>query len=99
EVEAGRKTKSLTLPGGTIKLTARQPRVDVDDDAFLAWAKEAGRADLVRVKESVDKAALKKAAQLAEDGLVVIDGEIVPGASWEPQGESVSFAVAEEERP
>jgi len=99
EVEAGRKTKSLTLPGGTIKLTARQPRVDVEEDAFLAWAKESNRADLVRVKESVDRAALKKAAQLAEDGVVVIDGEVVPGASWEEQGDSVSFAVAEVEQP
>src|SRR5690606_2666347 len=45
EIAAGRKTKSLALPGGTIKLTARQPKVDVDDDAFLAWAKESGRAD------------------------------------------------------
>jgi len=53
----------------------------MEEDAFLAWAKESNRADLVRVKESVDRAALKKAAQLAEDGVVVIDGEVVPGAS------------------
>lgn len=97
EIAAGRKTKSLGLSGGTIKLTARQPRVDVDDDALLAWAKESGRADLVRVKESVDKSALKKVAELAEDGVVVIDGEIVPGASWEAQSDSVSFPVAEEQ--
>lgn len=96
EIAAGRKTKSLTLPGGTIKLTARQPRVDVEEDAFLAWAKESGRADLVRVKESVDKAALKKAAELAEDGVVVIDGEIVPGAKWEAQEDSATFTVSEE---
>ena len=96
EIAAGRKTKSMALPGGTIKLTARQPKVDLDDDAFLAWAKETGRAELVRVKESIDKSALKKAAELAEDGVVVIDGEIVPGASWEAQSDSVSFAVNEE---
>ena len=96
EIEAGRKAKSLALPGGTIKLTARQPKVDLDDDAFLAWAKETGRVDLVRVKESIDKSALKKAAELAEDGVVVIDGEIVPGASWEAQEDSATFTVSEE---
>lgn len=96
EIDAGRKTKSLELPGGTIKLTARQPRLDVDADQFVAWA-VASRPDLVRVKQEPDKAALKKAAQLADDGVVVIDGEIVPGATWEAQEDSASFAVADEE--
>lgn len=96
EIEAGRKAKSLTLPGGTISLRARQPKVTTVDDELLAWAKETGRTDLVRVKESLDKTALKKAAVLAEDGVVVIDGEIVPGASWEAQEDSASFTVNEE---
>lgn len=96
EIEAGRKTKSLTLPGGTIKLTARQPKVEWDEAQVLAWVKEADRPDLVRVKESLDKTALKKAAVLAEDGVVVIDGEIVPGAAWEAQEDSASFTVNEE---
>lgn len=95
EIAAGRKTKSLELPGGTIKLTARQPRLDVDSDAFLSWAKDA-RPDLVRTKLEPDKAALKKAAQLADDGVVVIDGEIVPGATWEAQGDSATFTPAVE---
>jgi len=94
EIAAGRKTKSLELPGGTIKLTARQPRLDVDAEAFLAWA-AATRPDLVRTKLEPDKTALKKAAVLADDGVVVIDGEIVPGATWEAQEDSASFAVAE----
>jgi len=95
EIAAGRKTKSLELPGGTIKLTARQPKVDIEDEAFLEWAKKSGRTDLVRVKESPDKAAFKKAAQLAEDGVIVIDGEVIPGAKWEAQDDSASFSVSE----
>lgn len=99
EIEAGRKTKSLTLPGGTISLRALQPKVTTVDDELIAWAKSSGRDDLVRVttKEALDKKALTKAAELAEDGVVVIDGEIVPGASWEAQSDSVSFAVNEEQ--
>ena len=98
EIEAGRKAKSLTLPGGTISLRARQPKVTTVDDELLAWAKSTGRAELVRttVKESLDKKALAKAATLAEDGVVVIDGEVVPGASWEAQEDSASFTVNEE---
>lgn len=95
EIAAGRKTKSLELPGGTIKLTARQPKVDVEPEAFLAWAVE-GRPDLVRVKREVDKTALKRLATLADDGVVVIDGEIVPGATWEAQDDSATFTVADD---
>lgn len=95
EIAAGRKTKSLELPGGTIKLTARQPRLDVDAEQFVAWA-VFGRSDLLRVRREPDKAALKKAAELAEGGVVVIDGEIVPGATWEAQEDSASFAVADD---
>lgn len=90
EIAAGRKTKSLELPGGTIKLTARQPKIDVDAEAFLPWAAQS-RPDLVRTKVEVDKATLKKVATLADDGVVVIDGEIVPGATWEAQGDSATF--------
>jgi len=96
EIEAGRKTKSMELPGGTIKLTARQPRLDVDADAFLAWA-VTSRPEFVRVKQEVDKTALKRAATLADDGVVVVDGEIVPGATWEPQDDSASFTAADAE--
>jgi len=95
EIAAGRKTKSLELPGGTIKLTARPARLDVDPTAFLAWA-EVHRPDLVRVKSEPDKALLRKRAELAEDGVVVIDGEIVPGATWEAQEDSASFAVTDD---
>ena len=97
EIAAGRKTKSLELSGGTVKLTARQPKVEWDEFQAVIWAKEAGRAEeFVRVRESLDKNALKKAAVLAEDGVVVIGGEIVPGASWEAQEDSATFAVKEE---
>ena len=96
EIAAGRKTKSLTLSGGTIKLTARPARVDWNEEEVLLWARVNDRTDLFRVKESLDKNALKKAATLAEDGVVVIDGEIVPRASWEAQEDSASFSVKEE---
>jgi len=66
----------------------------VEATAFLAWA-EVHRPDLVRVKSEPDKALLRKRAELAEDGVVVIDGEIVPGATWEAQEDSATFSVAE----
>lgn len=96
EIEGGRKTKSLELSGGTIKLTATQPKIEVDEQALILWAQNHGRLDLIRVREALDKAALRKQAQLVEDGVVIIDGEIVPDAKWLPQDDSASFKVAED---
>lgn len=73
ELEAGisedRLTKTLSLPGGVGKLTARmgRDRFDVtDEEAAIAWAKRNDRADLLNVKTTVAKAPL--AALLKETG-------------------------------
>jgi hypothetical protein len=98
-VAEGRKTKSLDLPGGRIQLRARQPKLEIlDEERAIAWLKAAEHGELVRVKESVDKAALKKALA-AEDGVLFIaeTGEPVEWASLEEQGDSVSFTPATEE--
>lgn len=93
EIEAGHlgDSKSLKLMGGTIALRAATARPSVKDEAaFIAWAKEA-RPDLIRTTEAVDKAALNKAATLAEDGVVTIDGEIIDALTWEQEPDKASF--------
>jgi hypothetical protein len=97
-VAEGRKTKSLDLPGGRVQLRARQAKLEIlDEERGILWLKDAGREDLIRVKESVDKTALKKALA-AEDGVLFIaeTGEPVEWASLEEQGDSVSFTPATE---
>lgn len=89
----GRETKSLALPHGTIARRGRQADLTIDEEAFLTWAKDT-RPDLVRTKREVDKVALKKAAKLAEDGVVTVDGEIVESVTWTQQADSVSFKPA-----
>jgi phage host-nuclease inhibitor protein Gam len=73
------KTLSYKLPTGTI--TGRRPpeRIEVlDEERFIEWAKTSGHPELVRVKEEVDKQAIKKAT-VAKDGVsVVIEGERLP---------------------
>lgn len=73
ELEAGvkpdRLTKTLSLPGGVGKVTARmgRDRFDVTDEALaITWAQVNDRPDLLDVKTTVKKAPL--AALLKETG-------------------------------
>lgn len=97
EIEAGRSTKTLTLPAGKVSIRARQPSLAIDDAPALEWAR-ANAPQVVRVKESLDRSAFKKAVQLADGGTVVTeDGEVLEFARWEPQADSASFTPASED--
>lgn len=84
ELEAGikpdRLTKTLELPGGVGKLTARagRDRFEVPDEALaITWAQANDRPDLLNVKTTVDKRAL--AALLKETGEIPDGVELIPG--------------------
>ena len=93
----GRKTKTLSLPAGSIALRARQPLVEIDEHAALQWARTS-LPEVVRVKESIDKPALKKALEFAAGGYAVdpASGEVLPFITWQAQTDSISFTPAEE---
>lgn len=89
--EQGRKT--IDLPHGKVKSRSAQPKFTFTDPAaFIAWAKESGRADLVRVKEEPDLTAVKAALKVPDAegretaAAVAIDpasGEVAPGVAVE----------------
>lgn len=86
---AGRKTKTLDLEGGTFRLTKRQPIITYDDN-ILEWAQENAQ-QFIKNKPTLDRTAFRKSLQLAEGGaLVTEDGEIVPG-TWEHQPDAATF--------
>lgn len=73
-----------TLPDGTLKRTKGRQSVEVlDEGEFIAHAESHDMADLVHVKKSVDKAALKKLRAVDQgNGVAVIagvDGFPLPG--------------------
>jgi len=57
----GRTKKSLSLPGGKIALRARQPKLNIENEEHLLDFLRGHHPDLVKVKESVNLSALKKA--------------------------------------
>jgi hypothetical protein len=94
-ITQGRRTKSLNLPHGTIKFRARQPQLDLDDDAALAYARE-HRTDWLRIRTDIDRSALKGGVILSDGGLVIDSGtgEVLPFARWSPQPDSPTFTPA-----
>ncbi|CAB4156477.1 Host-nuclease inhibitor protein Gam [uncultured Caudovirales phage] len=84
--------KSITLPHGTIKTTAGQPKVEFKDEAkFIEWA-QANDPTLLKVKTDIDKTAVK--ALITEEGVVIsTQGEIVPDVEVIPAETSVKFVT------
>jgi hypothetical protein len=76
---ANPRRTTVSTPFGEVQTRNAEGRWQVDDDLFLPWAKT-HRPELVRVVESVELAAAKKALY-AVDGNVVdpASGELVPG--------------------
>lgn len=64
------KAKSIKLPHGVLK-SRTTTVVDYDDKTVIAWAKQQGRPEFIRIKEELAKTAVKDA--------VVKDGESIPG--------------------
>ena len=97
-ISEGRAKKSLVLPGGKIALRSRGPKIEVEDEAtFVAWLHSSGHESLVRVRESVDRAALNKAVSTEGTRVYLVEsGEVLDGVHADPQEDSVSFAPAED---
>lgn len=81
------KKKSLNFTNGTAGFRAQQPKFTYDDETLLASVKslpEDVQAQLVKIKESVDKTKLKKALNIT-DGTPRINDIEVDGVTVESQ--------------
>ena len=70
--------KSIKLPHGTIRTKKQQPEYIRDDAQLIKWAKKEKRTDLIKVKESLNWADLKKEI-INQDGVAVnkSTGEVI----------------------
>ena len=86
----GRKT--ISLPHGTIKTTAGQPKIEIEsEDRFIEWAL-VNDPDLLKIKTDIDKTAIK--ALITDENVVIsTQGEIVPEVTVIPAEISVKFAT------
>jgi phage host-nuclease inhibitor protein Gam len=86
------RCKTITLPSGEVKTRTVKDRVVVEDEArLLRWLRE-NALEAVRVKESVDIRALRGLASI-DGGEAHVQGEVLPGATVEPEHVEVTVSV------
>lgn len=89
--ESDPKFKKLELPNGKIKFTKQQPKFNYDDDVLINYLKKSERTDLIKIKESPDRATVKKTFTLQGEKLVDAEtGEFVEGVSIEHREDKFS---------
>lgn len=76
----GKKKRTISLPGGKFGFRKVPAKIDRDAAALLEFA-ESSAPEYVKVKKSVDWAALKKTCKADGGHMVTADGEIVPGVT------------------
>jgi len=93
----GSKKKSVKLPGGTIALRSRQPKLEIHDEA--AAIEMLRGTSFVKVEEKLAKGDLKKQLERTDDGQWVLKstGEVVEWAALVEQEDSINFTPAEED--
>lgn len=80
------KEKSWATPGGKVATRVSRGRlVIVDEDALRAWCEVNGA--LVEKPPAIDSKAVRDAAETVVDGQLIVEGEIVPGAAIEGEGD------------
>lgn len=80
EALAGKKKRTISLPGGKFGFRKVPAKIDRDETALLEFA-ETSAPEFIKVKKSVDWAGLKKTCKTDGDHMVTADGEIVPGVT------------------
>lgn len=88
------KFKSLKLPNGVVRFRKQQPKYHYVDDRLLESLKAHGRDDLIKVKESPDKANLKKQFAVNGDKLFNPDtGEALEGVTVEYRDDKFEWGI------
>lgn len=84
----------ISTPYGKVSSRKSQPKWNYEDDRVLKWLKENDK-ELIRTKEEINKAELKKKYRVMNGQVVTEDGEIVEGITVAEQPDSISIKVVE----
>lgn len=78
--------ESYTFPGGKLMFKKQEPEYKRDEDTVIAWLKESGNEQFVKVKEELDWSALKAACG-------TVNGQLIAGETVNEDGEIVQVVV------
>lgn len=84
----------ISTPYGKVSARKSQDKWTYENDKVLKWLKE-NDTELIRIKEEINKAELKKKYQVINGQVVTEDGEIVEGITVTEQPDSITIKVVE----
>ncbi|WIF95048.1 host-nuclease inhibitor Gam family protein [Caminicella sporogenes] len=85
----------INTPYGKVSTRKQQPKWEYDEEKAIKSLKEAGHADLIRIKEFLDKNAIKKAVTVVGGQVVDENGIVIEGIKVIEQPEKVVIKVVE----
>jgi len=86
--------KTINLPNGRFGFRKRQPKWKYNDEKVINALKQAGRTDLIRIKEEPNKKKIKKTFDVIDGKAIDKEtGEVVEGITIEEQPESFNVRV------
>lgn len=83
----------ISTPYGKVSTRKQQPKWEYDEEKAIKSLKEAGHVDLIRIKEYLDKTAIKKAVTVVGGQVVDENGVIIEGIKVIEQPERVVIKV------
>ncbi len=83
----------ISTPSGKVTMRKQQPKWNYDDSKVLEWLKANDKGQYIRIKEEINKADLKKEAQVAGNVAVDEDGEVIDGITVEEQPDTLKVEV------
>lgn len=84
----------ISTPYGKVSSRKQQPKWNYEDDKVLEWLKE-NDAELIRIKEEINKTELKEKYNSINGQVVTEDGEIVEGVTVEERPDTITIKVVE----
>lgn len=73
--------ENYPLPSGKLVCKKQEPEFERKDDEIIEWLKQNGKVSFVKVKETLDWAALKKSTTVVGESIADENGEIIPGVT------------------
>lgn len=88
------KAKTLSFPAGKLKARKAPDAWEINEEAFVPWARLHTLTEFYEVKTHINRTALKKAFEAGPGGqAVTAEGELVPGVTVHRGEDNGSWSV------
>jgi len=83
----------ISTPYGKVTAKKQQPKWEYNDQKAIESLKAAELTELIRIKEELDKVALKKILVVTNTNVITKDGEVIEGITVTEQADKITISV------